>query len=585
MSQITDQIKDRVDIAELAREYVPELKKMGINWKARCPFHQEKTASFVVSSDKQIWHCFGCGKGGDIFGFIKEIEGIEFVDALRLLAKKAGVKLQAQDPRVESERGRLYDILRLSARWQQAVLEKSQSAQAGRDYLAQRQVRPETRAAWLLGWAPEGWDGLSKYLASRGYRQDEIIKAGLASKNERGDLYDRFRGRVMFPVFDSHGNVLGFSGRKLKEDDLGGKYINTPETAVYHKSEVLYGLNFAKDAIRRADLAIVVEGNMDCLSSHQAGVTNAVAASGTALTGGQIKLIKRLTKNIALAFDPDSAGQAALGRGLESAWQEDMNIKVISLPAGQDPDAVVRQDPARWAELVSRPENFMDWLFAKAEKESDLASVEGKKSLAKTIMPWLGRIPDIIEQTHYLQILAGKVNVDEDILRAYLAGQRSPAGKKGSARQGAVDQTRAQSAKNVSQKISLRFLALLLASRQAEIITQDLSLDWLEGEEVVGLYKNLNLFYDESKNFSVAEQPLARELLLIAQEIKGSLSEEDISKEANLLKARLRFNFLQKELARTKEKIKRAERGGDSLELDKSLSRWQELQADLAKLN
>lgn len=595
MSQITDQVKDRIDLAELVREYVPELKKAGVSWKARCPFHQEKTPSFVVSPEKQIWHCFGCGKGGDAFGFIKEIEGLEFADALRELAKRAGVKLVAQDPQIASERGRLYDILRLSARWYQAVLQKSKSAGPARDYLSKRQVKPETADKWLLGYAPEQWDGLSKYLGSRGYREAEIEKAGLASRNERGNVYDRFRGRLMFPIFDGHGNALGFSGRKLKEEDLGGKYINTPETLVYHKSDVLYGLSFAKEAIRRADLAVIVEGNMDCLSSHQAGVVNAVAASGTALTLAQIKLIKRFTKNIALAFDPDAAGQSALLRGLEIAWQEDMNIKVISLPAGQDPDAVARESAPRWQEIASRADNFMDWLFAKAEKELDLASAEGKKKLAKAILPWLVRLPDIIEQTHYLQILAAKIKVEENILRRYLPRHAEASGEArarhaearpiGEASQRGigpeVKTAPASPAKNIWEKTALRFLAMLAALGKDRETLPEFSPRWLPNEKYAELYNNLNLFYDNDANFPLAEHSLGRELLLTAQEQKANLSKEEISKEANLLQTRLRFNFLREQLLSAKEKIKQAEKSGDEAQLNKSLAQWQDLKNEL----
>ena len=383
MSQITDQIKDRLDIVEIIREYVPQMKKTGASWKACCPFHQEKTPSFLVSSEKQIWHCFGCSKGGDIFGFIREVEGVEFTDALRILAKRAGVKLEDMDPKKESKRTRILDILNLACLWYHKALLSAKSADKTREYVIERKISDKTRDNWQLGFAPDTWEAVSTYLKSRGYNDKEIEIAGLSSKNDRGSFYDRFRNRLMFPIKDVHGSVVGFTARKMNNDDVGGKYINSPETEVYHKSNILYGLSDAKKSIRENDLAIIVEGNMDCISSHQAGVENVVASSGTAFSEYQVRLLKRFTKNIALAFDPDNAGQEALARGMEMAWQEEMIIKVIQLPENKDPDDLIKQDLNQWRELIKNACPFIDWVIARATQVNDLSSANGKKQQEK----------------------------------------------------------------------------------------------------------------------------------------------------------------------------------------------------------
>lgn len=585
MSEIIDQIKDRIDLAELVREYVPELKKIGISWKMRCPFHQEKTPSFIVSPDKQIWHCFGCGKGGDAFGFIKEIEGLEFVDALRLLAKRVGIKLQRQDPALESERARLLDILRLSAKWYHQALLSAKSGQQARDYVKNRQVSDLTCDVWQIGFAPDAWDGLFNYLQSRGYKAGEIVRAGLAASGDRGGYYDRFRYRLMFPIADVHGSIVGFTGRKLKEDDLGGKYINTPETPLYHKSQILYGLSAAKDSIRQEDSVVIVEGNMDCLSSHQAGVNNVVASSGTALTGEQIKLIKRFSKNIILAFDPDTAGQDALMRGLAIAWQEDMIINIISLPASQDPDTVIKKDPNLWRGLIKQAQNFMDWMFVRVANSCDLTTAQGKKLGAKILLPWISRLPDVVEQTHYLQLLSGKINVAEDVLRQVIVRRetRKQTGPTLSVQPVRVD---------VWDRVMVRLSALLtlLPRPAARSFLNDLSADWLPNPKVITLYKSLKLFYDDDiaqslnswlLSLSPSLADLGRAIVLLSDDLKQNLSVEEVNKELADLKQRLRLRFIKKQLLQIKDEITLAEKSGDKKRLEQSLSAWQKLNSEV----
>jgi len=573
MSQITDQIKDRLDIVEIVREYVPQLKKTGANWKARCPFHQEKTASFLVSSQKQIWHCFGCAKGGDIFGFIREIEGVEFGDSLRILAKRAGVKLEDQDPKKESQRARILDMLRLASRWYHKALLTAKSADKARAYIKERRISDKSRDNWQLGFAPDAWEGVSAYLKTRGYNDQEIERAGLSSKNDRGSSYDRFRNRLMFPISDVHGSIIGFTARKMSDKDVGGKYINTPETEVYHKSSVLYGLSRAKKAIREAGLAVLVEGNMDCVSSHQAGIENTVASSGTAFTEEQARLLKRFTKNIALAFDPDSAGQEALARGMETAWQEEMMIKVIQLPENKDPDDLIKQDVGEWRELIKNAAPFIDSVIARAEKENDLSSAEGKKSASKTILTWIARLSDPIEQTHYLQILSNKVNVSEEILRSVAAKKGLAADHAGLQR---VEEKNFDHKQNIYEKTAIRLFAIMVADKKK----RELQENWLESDKLIELYKNLEQLYDvHIEAIQERLRPMAREIILISEEIKGQTNKEERDLELKSLLARLKGHHNKKEISCLQDKINKAEQENDEQSLRKYMEEWQKLSA------
>ncbi len=579
MSQITDQVKERVDIVEVVQEYVPGLKKAGTNWKAPCPFHQEKTPSFMVSSQKQIWHCFGCGKGGDVYGFIKEIEGVEFADALRLLAKRAGITLEKKNPKEENERTRVLDILKHAARWYHQALLKAKSGEHARTYVTERGIQQNTSDTWQIGFAPDAWEGLLQFLQSRGYRNEEIEKTGLIIANDRGGFYDRFRNRLMFPITDAHGSVVGFTGRKLNDEDVGGKYINTPETMVYHKSEVLFGSYYAKQAIRTEDLAVVVEGNMDCVSSHQAGVAHVVAASGTALTPEQVKLLKRYTKNIALAFDPDKAGQEALMRGISIAWKEDMHITIIPLPDDKDPDDVIRESADAWKQAITERVGFMDWLFTKAEKEHDLQSAEGKKNFTKVLLPWVGNIPDVVEQTHYVQLLSAKVHVEEETLRSVMQPRKTQAARH-------IPEPVATPKKNMVQQAGIRLLALHVTTEQ----TTDIPDEWLPDTAIQTLYKNRNILYDShaTKDPSALIDTLddsirgvAREVLLVAEELIERTTPEERDRELGDLVKRLKQTYLKTELSSVRQHMHDAEITGDTEHMQSLLANWQRLHKEL----
>lgn len=391
ISSPIDEIKSRLDIVEVISSYI-KLQKAGANYRALCPFHSEKKSSFFVSPARQIWHCFGCNSGGDIFRFIMQIEGVEFGDALRMLAQRAGVELKPLKPELITERQRLYEICELAAQFFEKQLE-SKTGQEVKKYLLNRGISAETIKKWRLGYSPDLWQGLSDFLTSKNYKKEEIEKAGLAIKNEKGKFYDRFRGRVMFPVFDLNSQVIGFGGRIFEEEKKAekeieeAKYINTPSTLLYDKSRVLYGLDKAKLAIRKNDFCILVEGYTDVILSNQSGYENVVATSGTALTPYQLKILKRYSENLYTSFDMDVAGDSATKRGIDLAQIQGFNIKVIVLPEGLDPADVISRNSQEFGELIKKSLSILEFYFQNTFSRFDKKTPEGKKNISKILLP------------------------------------------------------------------------------------------------------------------------------------------------------------------------------------------------------
>lgn len=430
MSDAKEQIKERLDVVEVIREYI-QLKAVGSNFQAKCPFHQEKSASFIVSPARQIWKCFGCGKGGDLFSFVMEMEGLSFPEALRQLAPKAGVELTQPNPRAASARNRLLDVMDAAAEYYHRLLLESPQAESARRYLQHRGLNRQTLEEFRIGYSPEGWEEATTMLRRRGFAERDCIMAGITiHKPETGKLFDRFRGRIMFPINDHNGNAVAFTARVTPEREATermGKYVNSPQTPLYDKSRILFGLDKAKQAIRAADRAVVVEGQMDVISSHQAGIKNVVASSGTALSAQQLQLLKRYTRAIAFSFDMDAAGQAAARRGIEQALAEDMDISVITVPGGKDPDECIRNNPAEWQAAIGRATGIMDFVFAAAFNGVDLRNVAAKKRAAASILTTVRHISNPIERDTWLRELAERLGVQEATLRDVLQRSSEPA--------------------------------------------------------------------------------------------------------------------------------------------------------------
>ncbi len=435
MNSSIDEIKNRLDVIEVIQGYI-RLQKAGRNYRALCPFHSEKTPSFMVSPERQIWHCFGCNRGGSIFDFVMEIEGVEFADALRILARRAGVELKKVDPKLKTERTRLYEICDLANRFFIKQLEASQTGRNIQQYLIGRGLSPKTIEDWQIGYAPSppagGWRALLDFLVSRGYPQEEILKSGLIVEREqktaKDKYYDRFRDRIIFPIADLNGAVIGFTAREnpSRPDNRVGKYINTPNTLIYDKSRVLYGLDKAKLDIKKKNLCVLVEGQMDVIMSYQAGIRNVAASSGTALTEQQLKILKRYTENLAMAFDTDLAGETATKRGMDLAIQFGFNTKVISLPDSQDPADCIKKDVAIWSETIDGAQGLIEFYLDNVFSKNNPQTAEGKKEITRILLPVIKKIPNKVEQAHWLQEVARRLKVQEGALVEEMKRMKQP---------------------------------------------------------------------------------------------------------------------------------------------------------------
>ena len=419
ISSVIEEIKNRLDIVEVIGSYI-KLQKAGVNFRAICPFHSEKKPSFFVSPSRQIWHCFGgCSVGGDVFKFVMMIEGVEFGDALKVLAQKAGVELKPRSPeliRWQTERQRLQEVCELATKFFEKQLEESKTGKEAKKYLLNRGISQDSINKWRIGYAPDVWQGLSDFLSSRGYNEKEVEKAGLGLTSEKGSFYDRFRGRIIFPIFDLNSQVIGFGGRVFKEKDKAevAKYVNTPNAFLYDKSRILYGLDKAKIEIRKKDACILVEGYTDVIMAHQVGTQNVVATSGTALTPYQLRIIKRYSESLILGFDMDVAGDSATKRGIDLAQSLGFGLKVVRLPEGKDAADIILKNPKEWQIALENPKSILEFYFQSAFSGRDPKTPEGKKEISKILLPALKRIPNEIERSYWIQKLAEELEVKEE---------------------------------------------------------------------------------------------------------------------------------------------------------------------------
>lgn len=427
MDSAVEQIKAKLSINEVVGQYLT-LKKAGRNFTARCPFHNERTPSFYVSPERGTYMCFGCGKKGDAFSFVQEIEGVDFPTALRGLAEKAGVKLERNFTRekkdVEHDE-RLRDVCEEATKFFEMTLKEHTAA---KQYLLTRGVTKETALGWRLGYAQPEWRKLVEYLLAKNFTKDEIFDAGLGIRSEKkaGEVYDRFRGRIMFPIADSAGKIIAFSGRffertqGMKDDVDPAKYVNSPETALFKKSRTLYGFDKAKNYIRKLDCILLVEGQFDLIMSHQTGLPFAVALSGTALTPEHLSLLSRLSKRLVLALDADAAGLRSGLRSAAMALQAGFDVKIPTFLEGKDPADVARENPellkAAVRTSVSAVEFFLDTLRLQAKDERGY-----KKLVEAEVLPLIAVIPSKIEQEHFVRIVASKIGVSEGAVQAEIA--------------------------------------------------------------------------------------------------------------------------------------------------------------------
>ena len=497
-----DEIKSRLDIIEVIRQYVP-LRPAGLNFVARCPFHNEKTASFNVSPTKQVWHCFGCSKGGDLFSFVMEIEKITFIEALRLLAPKAGVVLKEESGPQASVRNRLLDMHEQAATFYHKILMETPAGANAKKYAVGRGMNKEMVEQWQVGFATDSWDDLTNYLRTKGFKDDEIVLGGLGVKQQNGSrIYNRFRGRLMFPIKEINGNIIGFSGRLLPEyeerDKTQGKYVNSPQSPIYDKGRVLFGLDLAKQSIREFNLAIAVEGQMDCVTAHQFGFANVIASSGTALTAEQGMLIKRFTKRVAFAFDMDAGGRQAVERGAQQAMLLDIEALIVDLPQGKDPDECIRKDFEGWKKSIEHAKPAIQYFLDEQLSQVDLSSASGRRELSEKILVWISRLANSVERDFWLKKLSQAIDSDESSLRESLVKLIK---RNESLTPTAIVQLPEQNQEPTSREeiLTEQFLALLIAFPELiEGVGPYVSIEQLSGSSLQALYRQLVVYYNKS---------------------------------------------------------------------------------------
>jgi len=422
MQSSSEEIKNKLDIIEVIGQYV-KLQKAGANYRGLCPFHKEKTPSFFVSPSRQIWHCFGCSLGGDIFSFVMKMENIEFKEALKILAQKAGVDLVYENPQVRSQKQRIIDVNKEAAGFFEQNLWKEKTVI---DYLLKRGLEEETIKEFHLGWASDEWNELSNFLVKKGFKSNEILASGLAIPKNT-DIYDRFRSRIMFPIEDSSNNIVAFTGRifqskaslkTIRDLEKIGKYINSPQTLIFDKSKILYGLSKSKDYLRSKGNTLLVEGQMDFLAAWQSGIKNMVATSGTALTPYQLKILKRYNDTLVLGFDMDEAGEKAAERGIELALSKEFNVKILRLPEGKDlADFLMDEgNKASIKDLVNKAEAIMDFYFARAQNEGDKTNIDGKKAIASYFLPKIKKLNNVLDRSFWINKLSRFINIPDQAL-------------------------------------------------------------------------------------------------------------------------------------------------------------------------
>ncbi len=567
-----EEIKARLDIVEFIQTYV-RLHKAGMNLRAICPFHAEKTPSFFVSPTRQTWHCFGgCGEGGDIFKFVMKIEALDFPEALRLLARRAGVVLTREDPRIRSERNRLYDLCEEATK----IFEKNLLlTEAAKSYVKRRGMTEDTVRGFRIGFAPQGWDGLLTKLAQKGFTRDEVRNAGLAVRSEDGlSHYDRFRSRIMFPISDGNGRVIGFGGRIFEEvRDKGAgdkrqeagkteaKYINTPQTLIYDKSRVLYGFDKAKQEIRSRGAALIVEGYMDCVMSHQAGVKHTIAVSGTALTIPQLTTVKRLCDTLIFSFDTDAAGETATRRSLGLVAGFDLDRRIAAIPSGKDPADAVLENPAHWIAAVREAKPVVDFYFEKAFREINPERAEGKKKISALLVPFIAELNNEVEKAHWVRELAMRFQIGEDAVWKEVL-RRPGAGADPVARAGGEGKPSEEAAPSRRQLLEDRFLALLA------VMPEEARTRGLEGHQFSFISPRRQEIFERFSQGVPASKDLAQEAE--ALRLQGEIVADafpDVEKEFFICRKELEKECIREALITLGGRIRQQEAAGRGEEL------------------
>lgn len=587
-------IKSKVNIVDLISEYIT-LKKAGVNFKANCPFHQEKTPSFMVSPERGIFHCFGCGVGGDVFKFLMLKEGLDFPESLEVLAKKAGVVLKRQTSKIKNQKEQLFAANSKALDFFHHILIKHPLGQKAKEYLKSRGLTDETISIFKLGYAPNSWDSLSKFLIKRGYKMSDLIEAGLLVPSKNGG-YDRFRGRIMFPLIDVKNNVLGFAGRVLGAGEP--KYINTPATTIFDKSKFLYGLNLSKSEIKQKNAAVLVEGEMDMIVSFQSGVSNVVASKGTALTEGQIDLIKHYSEGILLCFDKDLAGDFASRRGIDLADQAGLNIKVLELKKGKDPAEVAAADVAVWRKAVDEAEPIYDYYLRSTMLRFDVKSAEGKRRIASELIPIWKKIYDPLTKEHYIQKLAALLGVDEEFIRKQINQHQDYQSSKVSLKPMLGDPKTGQltAARSRRELLEEYLIALLVKMPDGVTFVPNFPESIFILEELRSTYVLLVLYLDaisfQSQSFNISEftKDVPQDLVVLIDRLYLMEIDDKLADcrawqiEVDKVVAELKRALVKASLEKLSFKIKSAQMFGKMSELEGLNKKFRDLSVKLKSL-
>ncbi|MFA6226933.1 MAG: DNA primase [Candidatus Paceibacterota bacterium] len=554
MSSSVEKIKERLNIEDVVGSYI-KLERAGNNLKAKCPFHNEKTPSFFVSPERSSYYCFGCGAKGDIFSFVQNFEGLDFVGALKILAERAGIELEKFATPKDDKKTRLYTLLEATTLFLQKNLA---SEEIPLEYLKKRGLTDKTIKDWRIGYVRDEWRSIYDHLKSKGFSDDEMLRAGMV-KTENNSTYDRFRGRIMFPIFDSAGRVIAFSGRILHDDGKSAKYLNSPQTEIFDKSKTLYGFDRAKQAIRKFDFSVLVEGQMDLLMAHQAGFANTVASSGTALTAEHLKLLKRISNRVIMSFDSDNAGAKASERGWMLSLATGMEVKVAAIPKGFDPADLILKDKEEFKKVLKDAVHIIDFILDRAIVENPDKRKAGLVIKSRAL-PYLSLLESNMEKSHYVKSISDKTSIKEDAIWEDLKNIKLDSEYEVKAEViGAKEDKKVGILKAGTVERSLGAIIALEESSSKKLIDPKS----LRGKVEEALGK------EKYKEFSDELFKLSSELAFEAESYYGETDAEKFNKETEYLLLNLQEENLKKELADLMSEMKVAENAKES---DKAIS-------------
>jgi DNA primase len=561
-----EKIKERLGIKEVVESYI-KLEKAGKNYKGRCPFHNEKTPSFFVSPERNSYYCFGCNAKGDIFSFVEHFESTDFPGALNILALRAGVKVTHESSETDVKHRQLKKILEDSTKFFEENLSKNKLAL---EYLRKRGLKEKTIKDWRIGFAPDGWQILYDFLSKKSHKDNLISESGMVKKGEKGRYYDAFRSRIMFPIFNSSGEPIAFSGRIFgTEDDKTAKYINSPETELFKKSEVLYGFNKAKSNIRKHDFSILVEGQMDLIMCHQAGYTNTVASSGTALTERQLEMISRISPKMVIAYDSDSAGFKASERAWQMALALGMDVKIANIVGEKDPADMIRDDIKKWRETVKNSKHIIDIFIQKIKSEATEARDIGIL-VSKKIIPYLFMMKNKIDQAHFIKIVSENLGIKEEAIYADLQNFKPETSTISSNRK----ENNFISKSKDQMTIEKRIFGLILWQERLPEKVIDVESARSQVQEILG---------DE---YNIVWQMIKDSIDDVLFAIENSYGDEKIiKKDLKELITNLRLKYLLKKRERLLLELKKQEQNHNEDEADKMLLKINEISKEVEAIN